>query len=40
MAEREPLYTEVADIVVETDQYSARQIAVQIIEKYEAMKEL
>ncbi|WP_294495682.1 shikimate kinase AroK [uncultured Ruminobacter sp.] len=40
MAEREPLYTEVADIVVETDQYSARQIAVQIIDKYEAMKEL
>ena len=40
MAEREPLYQEVADIIVETDQYSARQIAMQIIEKFDAMKDL
>ena len=40
MAEREPLYQEVADIIVETDQYSARQIATQIIEKFDAMKDL
>lgn len=38
MQEREPLYNEVADIIVDTDFSSAKQIAVQIIEKFEQIK--
>ncbi|MBQ3776235.1 MAG: shikimate kinase AroK [Ruminobacter sp.] len=40
MAEREPLYMEVADIVVETDQYSAKQIALQIVDKFDELKDM